>query len=166
MGKTLKLSPPYVIQYNKVKAYFDGDPDINISALDCDSCSATISTENKLKYIVLRDNLITDYTPNDDDEQDNSKFLKLTVAYTGPDRMTSDELAALMATNPRFAYLFSAKAGPFPFSCVVFKNGVVQYPNDNIFDPHKKATTTMEALTKEIFKSHDFVSTDIVSEDF
>lgn len=150
----IKLAPPYAQTYNKLKAFFEGDPSYEISELNDETRSCEIKVENRLKYEVLRENLKLTYP-------ENAKLgLTIKLTFTGRDGMSAQELAAIVADNPRFSYLFESTEGPFPYSSVVFKNGVVQYHNDNLFDPYSHATTLMETLAKELFTTHCFTSTD------
>lgn len=146
-----QLAPPYVIAYNKLKAFFEGDPAYQISELSDDSQTCTITTDNRLKYLLLKENLITDYQ--------DAKGLHVDLKYIGADKMYPDELAAIVRTNPRFQEFFETSGGPFPYSSVIFTKDVVQYYNDNLFDPYSHASTLMEQLVPEIFKNKCFCTT-------
>lgn len=153
MNENLKLSPPYVIHYNKLVALFGEDPDFEISPIDDETRSCTISTENRLKYMLLEKNL---YSADVDDKQ---LGLHINLEYTGADRMGANELAALLSTNPHFHSLYEAKEGPFQFSSVVFKKEVLQFYNDNIFDPYIHASVLAQDMVKDLFTSRCYCST-------
>lgn len=154
----VKLSPPYVTFYNALEAMFSGDEAYHLSPLDDATKSCTLTTDNRMKYILLKENLKTEFP------EFGESGLTINLEYVGRDGMDANELAAIFSTNPHFSYLFESKGGPFPFASCVFKNEVIQYHNDNLFDPHSYKSDLAENIVKGLFKTRCFVSTDIKSE--
>ena len=154
MEENLNLAPPYVITYNELVAYFEGDPTIEVGDLDDETRSCIITVSDFVKYDLLGNYLKLSYPEH------GKVGLNISLNYNGSTKMTPKELALIMADNPRFSHLFSSEGEMFGFTSVVFKNGVVQYGNDNIYDPYKHKTDLMENLSKTLFVDHVLCSTE------
>lgn len=142
-----KLSPPWYSYYNKIKALFEKDPDVEVYFDDesyevkifvsndkkADALAAIFPTKKSIGNIDLR---ITVYVDHDN----NKDILDLfSTAFEG---------------NPIVSYITSG-SDPLTsnFNYVVFKPDVVQFFNDDLTDVNGNYTSIYADIAKEIFEN-------------
>ena len=146
----LKISPPWVIFIEKVRALFDGDPEIAINAdWNGNAPSVVLSTNNPDKAAALVRLLPTE-----------KQYGNVTLTI-GIDSPTISNLAfpsakelfeTAFSKNPAFAYTVRPEGYWYPdFTYVVFKNVVVQFFCDNLNDPHGIVSLLYQDIAEEVF---------------
>lgn len=141
----MKLSPPWVTYVNKIKALFEGDPDIKFQ-FDEDEYSLKIFVEDPDKADALMKLLPL---------QKEFGNVILKIAVIPADDGEVDYMALFRAAfkgNPNVADITSVET-PFGYSVnfVVFKKEVVQFFNDDISDLNGLCSTLNEDIAREVF---------------
>lgn len=155
--KDIKKSAPEFSFYHKVKAFFDGDDDFEISEIDEEEYEFDIDVYNKRKYEILKQVLSI---------PKQAVRLKININDCSDEENVGEkELAYLLEGNKYFSrYLGQNENGLIPslMRFVLMKPKVVQYYDDIFNNPAGLETKTAEAIAKEIFKgSHCNISSDI-----
>ena len=146
MNGNLKLSPPWINYYNELVALFGDDPDIKLyfdeesytvkmfvdSDIKADALSKLLPEEKTFGNVVVKIEIVP---ANSEDE---SPITLLRRAFAG--NPVIDDIQTL--ESPIFGEV----------SYVVFKNGVVQYFNDDISDLYGLRSTLYQELAKDVFK--------------
>ena len=127
---------------------FDGDPEIafNVNA-DADCPSVTLATYNGDKATALAKLL---------PEAIAFGNVELEIDIDGPFSnrafVSNKELFEVaFEKNPAFAYAVEIESILTAFTYVVFKNTVVQFFNDNLYDIHGIVSTLYEDIARDIF---------------
>lgn len=151
----LKLSPPWVIFYQQIKALFEKDPDIKIiydedeqkislfvnNANKADALTRLLPIEKNFGVVTLKINVIPS----------NSEGVINTLC-----NQYSNDLATIYQRafnkNPILDYI-KVISGIFTnnLTYIVFKKEVVQYYNDSLSDIHGCCSTLYENLAREVF---------------
>lgn len=157
----LKLSPPWVIFYQEIKALFEKDPHIKIvydedeqeislfvdDANKADALTRLLPAEKTFGAVTLKINVIPS----------NSEGVVNTLCY-----QYSNDLATIYQRafnkNPILDYI-KVISGIFTnnLTYIVFKKEVVQYYNDSLNDIHGCCSTLYENLAREIFVEQEGV---------
>lgn len=157
----LKLSPPWVIFYQEIKALFEKDPHIKIvydedeqeislfvdDANKADALTRLLPAEKTFGAVTLKINVIPS----------NSEGVVNTLCY-----LYSNDLATIYQRafnkNPILDYI-KVFSGVFTNSLtyIVFKKEVVQYYNDSLSDIHGCCSTLYENLAREVFVEQEGV---------
>lgn len=149
----LKISPPWVTYINKLRALFEGDPQITFDFND-DSAdpSVVLSTVNADKAAAL-----TKLLP--EQKQFGKVTLRIDVHCPTVSNIAFPTMKKLYDTafdqNAAYAYSVAPAEDGYwyvNFTYVVFKNCVVQFFNDNLNDPHGVLTTLYQEIASEIFE--------------
>lgn len=150
MGK-MKLSPPWITFVNKIKALFDGDPDIKFQ-YDEDEYSLKIFVEDAEKADALMKLLPTQ-------KEFGNVVLKIAVIPADDEIDYLDLFRSAFKGNPNVSDITSVElpAGGL-LNFVVFKKEVVQFFNDDTSDLHGVCSTLNENSAREVFgESYDTV---------
>lgn len=148
------LYAKYVLDYRKLVEFFRGDANIEVKPLNDATHSCEIVVHGTDKYNALQKHLrITD-------PAGGTNSLHVTLALATPTDF--DEVKALFYGNPHVDEIYmrgEEGEGVHAGQCM-FKKEVIQYDADNIGHPHKKNSTLMENLAKEILAdTHVFYAT-------
>ena len=145
MNGNLKLSPPWINYYNELVALFGDDPDIKLyfdeesytvkmfvdSDIKADALMKLLPQEKSFGNVVVKIEIVP---ANSEDESFVTLFRR---AFAG--NPVIDDIQTL--ESPIFGEV----------SYVVFKNGVVQYFNDDISDLYGLRSTLYQELAKDVF---------------
>ena len=144
----LKLSPPWSIFYDEVRAMFAKDPEVKV-VMDEEKYTIYVFVNNPRKSAAIAEIL-----------QQEKKFGRITlkVMVPPPDGAGDYDFAdgvelycAAFEKNPRLSYV-QPKTSIFDTSFyVVFKNEVIQYFNDDISDINSQCSTLAEYIARDIF---------------
>lgn len=138
-------SAPEFSFYHKVKAFFEGDSDFEVSDIDERECEFTIFVHDFKKHQILKRML---YIPP------QAARLAINIEYTAKDVEPSDEnLAYLLSRNAYFAnFSKDEDNSTYPFmSYILMKPEIVQYYDDIFSNPYGYDTKTAEQLARELF---------------
>lgn len=158
----LKILPPWTTYINKIKALFDGDPQITIKtnySSDFGVPSVTIVCNNGDKIAALSQIL-------PDEVSFGNVNLEIYIDGIPSNRvfLNKKELfETAFSKNPVFAYAITPVEDGynwFDITYIVFKNCVVQFFNDNLNDCHGIISTLYEDIARDIF------TTDVVNNVF
>ena len=156
MNNKVKLSSPWMTYFNKYKALFGDDPEINVAF------------DEETKIIKL-------YVNGDDKAEALSKILpsekvfgnvvvKISVVPANALNVSKvDVFQKAFAGNPALSYIKSVKNGLYDASYVVFSNKVVQFFNDELSDVNGFCSTLYQNIAKDIFEDTQgiFFCTDV-----
>ena len=149
----MKLSPPWVTYFNKVKALFEQDPDIELD-IDYEGFTMILNVNNPDKAAALVHII-----------KDEMKFGNIYATIETEGKMSNRALQTdreLFETafehNPAFAYCVVPSGWFVPFTYVVFKKCVVQFFNDNLDDPHGVLSTLYANIANEVLIKPESVS--------
>ena len=144
----LKLSPPWSIFYDEIRAMFLKDPEIKV-VMDEDHYTVHVFVNNPQKSAAIAKIL-----------EQEKKFGRITlkVQVPPPDGAMTYQFKdgvelyrAAFENNPRLSYV-QPKSSIFDTSFyVVFVNEVVQYFNDDISDINGNCSTLAEDIARDIF---------------
>ena len=144
----LKLSPPWSIFYDEIRAMFLKDPEIKV-VMDEDHYTVHVFVNNPQKSAAIAKIL-----------EQEKKFGRITlkVQVPPPDGAMTYQFKdgvelyrAAFENNPRLSYV-QPKYSIFDTSFyVVFVNEVVQYFNDDISDINGNCSTLAEDIARDIF---------------
>lgn len=143
----LNLSSPWVEFYREIEAMFKEDPQIKVvydeegntvklyveDSDKADALSQILPTEKSFGNVTINIEVIPANVSS------NSKFPLFRKAFEG---------------NPVFSYATSS-SGVFEINYVVFKNKVVQYPNDDISDVNGLRSTLYQNIADDIFTNRE-----------
>lgn len=144
----LKLSPPWSIFYDEIKAMFAKDPEVKV-VMDEDHYTVHVFVEKARKSAAISKIL----------EQER-KFGRITlkVVVPPPDDKEAeifesdiDVYKAAFENNPRLSYIQPKRCIFDTSFFVVFKNEVIQYFNDDISDVNGNCSTLAEEIARDIF---------------
>ena len=143
----LKLSPPWSIFYDEIKAMFAQDPDVKV-VMDEDNYTVHVFVSNARKSAAIAKIL----------EQER-KFGRVTLKVQVPPPNDTDEVfenqfevyQAAFENNPRLSYMQPKRCIFDTSFFVVFKNEVIQYFNDDISDINGFCYTLAEDIARDIF---------------
>jgi hypothetical protein len=156
MNNNVKLSSPWMTYFNKYKALFGDDPEINVTF---DDAKKTIKL----------------YVNGDDKAEALSKILpsekvfgnvviKISVVPSNALNVSKiDVFQKAFEGNPALSYIKSVKNGLYDASYVVFSNKVVQFFNDELSDVNGFCSTLYQDIAKDIFEDTNgvFFCTDV-----
>ena len=143
----LKLSPPWSIFYDEIRAMFAKDPEVKV-VMDEDHYTVYVFVDNAKKSAALARIL-----------EQEKKFGRITlkVVVPPPDNTSVpfkdgvELYRAAFENNPRLSYV-QPKTSIFDTSFyVVFKNEVIQYFIDDISDINGLCSTLAENIARDIF---------------
>lgn len=140
--KKIDLLPPWEVYAQKIKAMFDGDPDIKIEVVDQPHI-VKIKVNNQTKADALSQLL-----PEKILYGSVTVAIKVTPVNNGDHFL--DLINRALDGNPNFAYT-KVTTGVFPGRYVVMKKKVAQYPSDNLYDPHGVTSTLYADLAMDLF---------------
>lgn len=147
----INTRPPYVLEYNKLCALFDGDKNVKIGFLDNETRSCVITVTDGRRANFLRNHL-------------NLRHLKFCLSVVGeddPEGSGEAELAHLLENNPYFVELYKSR-GSASYSAVLVAPEVVPVDTDNAFAPSGCDAYTPQQLLRELFHgSHINIQTDL-----
>lgn len=140
----LNLSPPWIILYNEMKAFFKEDNEVNVGYNDEEKKILLYVTDNK-KATALA-SLI----------KEEVELGKVTVKICiMPGNGFSSGNCAIkdaFVGNGAFDHVINVKAFGFDMQFVIFKAKVVQYKTDDISDYYGLQSTLYEDIARDIFK--------------
>ena len=166
----LKLSPPWAIFYQQIKALFEKDPEIKI-VYDEDEQIISLWVDNANKADALSRLLPTE-------KSFGAVTVKITVIPSNKESVVtslcdrySDNIPTLylraFAKNPIIDYMKTI-SGVFTnnLTYIVFKKEVVQYYNDSLSDIHGVCSTLYETIAKDVFPEQEgiFFCTNITAD--
>lgn len=139
MENEINLRPPYVVEYNKLCAFFDGDPTIEIGKLDDKTKSCTIKVSDKKKAQILGDTLTLYHL--------NFKIVcnDKTRTFNG-----EEDMAYLLADTPLFSRYMVTKGYPH-YQAVMLTPDCVPVDTDNAFSPSGCDAYTPVQLARQLF---------------
>ena len=150
----LKLSLPWYEYYEKVKALFGNDPDVQL-IFDEEKMTLSIYVDSQLKADSLAQifpiekewgdtKLLINVIPCNAD-------LTVVVKYHMSNELPIHKVMYYaLCDNPHFVEVLHTDS-IFDMTYVVFKNEVIQYYNDNLGDPNGLVSTLAQDIAKEIF---------------
>ena len=143
----LKLSPPWSIFYDEIKAMFEKDPEVKV-VIDEDKYTIYVFVDNPKKSLAIGKIL---------EQEKRFGRITLKVEVPPPDAVVEkfandlEVYQVAFENNPRLSYI-QPKMSIFDTSFyVVFKNEVVQYFNDDISDINGNCSTLAENIARDIF---------------
>jgi len=148
-SEKIKLSAPWVTYFNKVKALFGDDPEINVEyAEDNNGPIINIEVANEKKANAIR-TLVPEEVPI------GNIIIKIFVYSTenNLEGSTVDLIRTAFEGNPALSRIVTIGAGVIftnPVSYVAFKNKVVQFWNDDLSDINGNYSTLYQNLAEEI----------------
>ena len=145
----LKLSPPWSIFYDEIRAMFLKDPEVKV-VMDEDHYTVHVFVNNPRKSAAIAKIL-----------EQEKKFGRITLKVQVPPPDGEGDMydfdngvdlyRAAFENNPRLSYV-QPKTSIFDTSFyVVFVNEVVQYFNDDISDINGNCSTLAEDIARNIF---------------
>lgn len=149
-SKTPQLHPGYALEYHKLKALFDDDPDFIIGELDDQNKICTVTIKDKEKEDLFT-NLI------------NLQYLNIRIA---PHEIEPSELsiARLFDTNPHFSRYFSTEVEDgLPLKAALFKPECMSYYSDDFSSPTGWTAILPEDLAKELIVGEFNIKTDLAN---
>lgn len=147
----VKVTPPWVGFFNKLKALFGEDPEITFRYIE-DPITARIYVSNPFKAEALKHLL-----PKSKDF--GGKTIYIEVIPANGNKITKASLfKAAFEGNPVFREMIDIE-GVFvnPIHYCMFAKDVVQYWDDNFGDPHGNVSTLYQNLAEDIFEDTDGV---------
>lgn len=152
----LKLSPPWVIYVNMVKALFGNDPEINIE-YDNEIPEIYLFVDNAKKAEAISELLPTCKVYGNVELQ--ISVIPSNDEFYGSILSNKELFEAAFEKNPAFAMAYEVK-GIFDHTLtyVVFKNKVVQFFADNLNDIHGIVSTLYESIARELFEEAGLIS--------
>lgn len=147
MSDNVKLHPLYSLEYYKLKALFDGDPDFSISPVNDIEHSCTITVKNPNKACILDNYLRFD-------------ALKVNIEVKS-DVGGEKALARLLDTNPYFSTLAGSDDGLM--TAVLMKPECIPVYTDDFFSPSGHTAFTADQLVRDIFGDGFNIQTDFSS---
>lgn len=150
----LRLSAPWFGYYEKVKALFGDDPDVQL-VFDEDNMKLNIYVSSQLKADALSQIFPTEKewgntTLTIDVIPANTNAI-ITVKYLVNEELPMHKLMYYaFCDNPHFIDVIHFDT-IFDVTYVVFKKEVIQYYNDNMSDPNGFVSTLAQEIAKEIF---------------
>lgn len=170
-NEKLQKSAPEFSFYHKVKAFFEGDPDIDVGDIDEEEYEFTITVHDKKKCEILKKVLCI---------PKNATRLTVNIEYECDEKfsgVSEEDVAYLLENNKYFAgYLDGdedTRRGermyngliPGKMKYLLMEPTVVQYYDDIFNNPAGYDTRTAEQLAKELFHgSHCNISSAISSD--
>ena len=147
----VKMSPPWITFYRKIKALFQKDPEIKV-IFDEDEMEVKIYVENNVKADALTSilpmvkefgNVTIDVTviPN------NSKDTKKLELYTN-----SNAFEIAFDNNGAVDMIKNIQLGAQNFTYIVFNKEDVQFFTDDLSDLYGLSSTLYQDIAKEIFE--------------
>lgn len=144
MDNKIKMASPWVIYYQKIKALFGEDPEINI-IYDNDAPSIKMYVDNQKKADALTQLLPTEMVFGN---------VTLKIAIIPANKLGADKIALFQDAfegNPVLAFMASVDTLGLPIKYIVFKNKVVQYRTDDLSDVYGNCSTLYQEIAKEVF---------------
>lgn len=142
--ENMKLTPPWITYVHELEALFGEDPEIRI-VHDGEANEVKLYVESATKADALSQLLPAEQTFG------NVK-LKVTVV---PANLGAENPIALyekaFAGNPVLSYVINRNTLIGSFNYVVFKNGVVQFFNDQLDDVNGNRSTLYQEIAKDVF---------------
>lgn len=133
----VKVHPPYAMEYWKLHAMFDGDPDIVIGELNDSNKSCSISFASSEKADLFESLIHVEY-------------LNIEYEININTEMSEANIAKLFSTNPHFSRLMSVEDSPVPYAAVLFKAECMHYFSDDFFSPTGHTAILPETLAVEL----------------
>lgn len=158
----VKLSPPWIIYYNELKAFFKYDSEVKI-IYDEDESEIKLYVFTTEKAAALSRLLPSE-------KVFGNVRLKVSVLYPNTVKIDTvkfhsnvELLEAALKENPILAYCSSMELFSNPIVYVVFEPEIVQYFTDNLGDYFGLHSTLYQEIAKDIFTSLSgvFYCTDI-----
>ena len=155
----LKLSPPWDIYYREVEELFREDPEVRV-VYDEDENVISLYVDNRAKaealYVLLPEEkefgnvkLYIKVIPANNLSFGNVEFTKIQDALEGNGALSYTKIVRGIFNND---VLY-----------IVFKNKVVQYYNDSLFDVNGLCSTLYQNIAEDVFEDVDgvFYCTDV-----
>lgn len=144
---SVKISPPWVSYYHKLKALFGEDPDIRIEYSDADKYEIKLFVKGQDKADAL-----TKLLP----PVKNFGGVSVTTTVI-PANEESDRISLFQAAfegNPVFKNtIVVCSDGVTPVGYIVFAKKVLQYWDDNLGDPYGNISTLAQEIAKDVFEA-------------
>lgn len=140
-------SPPWETFYNEVEALFEGDTDINVMRQFTEGKKQiNIYVENDKKYLLLQK-----YLPSEKRFGAVIVFINLIPANKELKNSTTTEDMHTLFDNNKNVSVVETKGVPGgELTYVAFKNGVVQFFDDNMADLNRNKTMLMEDVARDV----------------
>lgn len=141
--QNVKMSPPWIVFANKVRALFEQDPEIKITFNE---------DSNELKLLVngqTKADALTKLLPAE--KKFGNVTLKITVIPSNALKGTSELFLDAFYRNPALIGYVPA-SGVFDVNYLVFQKKVVQFFSDNIGDVNGNISTLYENIAREVFE--------------
>ena len=157
--KKVKLSAPWIIYANQVKAMFNEDPDVMVEYNDAEKIlTLRVNGEDKADAIAR--------LLGEEKEFGNIKMLIRVIPANDLNSEKMDLFRRAFSGNPVVSGFASIDTLWGTVNFVVFKPKVVQYYSDELYDLNGITTTIYQDLAKESFGFNDgvFFSTDKIED--
>lgn len=139
----LTLSPPWIILYNKMKAFFKQDSDVHVGYNDDDK-KIIIYVNNAKKAEALSWWLVEEV------EYGNIKVKISVVPANGEEHFDTVTIKDAFEGNNAVSGIQNVNAYGFDLTFVIFSAVVVQYFTDDISDYYGRQSTLYEDIAREI----------------
>jgi len=141
----LNLSPPWIILYEEMKAFFKEDPDVNVGYND-DEKKIMLYVKDGTKAAAIQSFI------KEEVDCGNVKVAIDVIPANGNLCKCETELKDVFVGNGAFDQIKRVNAFGFDFKFVVFKAKVVQFRTDDISDYNGLQSTLYEDIARDIFK--------------
>lgn len=149
-SEKVKLSAPWVLYVDALKAMFEEDPEVTID-YDDETNVVRMRVDNQVKADAL-----SQLIPAEKDF--GNVKLKINVVPANMKAKKSDLFMAAFAGNSAVnGYVPIEGVFSNPLTYIMFKKEVVQYWIDNMGDPRGLRSTLYEDIAREVFGEHDGV---------
>ena len=146
--KKLNQVSPWIEYYEKINTLFGEDPDISV-IMDNENCILKLYVIGDAKASAIDELLPESVTYG------NVRLEIEVIPANGPERTRLDLYRDAFQGNPAFSFAYSGAKGLYQADYVVFKNRVVQYHNDDLYDINGFRSTLYQEIAKELFKDED-----------
>jgi len=143
----VKKSPPWETFFNEVSALFSGDPDIDVMhQYTEDKKQINIYVRNDEKYLLLQK-----YLPESKLFGTVNVLINLIPANGKPKaRSAAEEMKILFGDNKAVSRVITKDVTGGNLTYVAFKNGAVQFYDDNMADLKGNKTMLMESIARDV----------------
>ena len=153
------LSAPEFSFYHKVRAFFEGDPDFDVS--DIEDYTFTITVHDIQKYNILKKALTVP-------KQARRLVMFIDCDVEETEEVSEKDLGTLLESNPYFDSVNTEEDtnGLLPLMrFVLMKPEIIQYYNDRFENPWGVETKTAEQVARELFRGKHCNITTAVDDD-
>lgn len=146
--ENIKQVSPWIEYYEKINTLFGEDPDVNV-VMDNDNTILKLYVNGDDKASALMELL-----PGEIKYGNITLEIEI-IPANQPAKTRLDLYKDAFAGNPAFSFAYSGAKGLYQADFIVFRNRVVQYHNDDLYDINGFRSTLYQEIAKEIFEDED-----------